>query len=231
MKGTVERAEMAGDPGRIRGDDGRSYVFRQLQVRNAARLQPGMRVDFFALGEDARDIHIEAPPPPPAARPAPETGILAPLTGKPAGNPWIYFVETLTVNYTRFTGRARRAEYWSYTLFWWLVTIAVLFLDGVMIALTSTSSPNASMVWFFYFSILWQLGTLLPNIAIVIRRLHDLDMSGWMYLIKAIDFVFFPFLGSIVLSILMLMDSKTEPNAHGPSPKYDQGRDVASVFS
>ena len=71
MKGTVTRPVMAGDAGEIRGDDGKTYVFTLAQVRHNAVPQPGERVDFIGLGEDARDIHVEEKPDavPPAAPP------------------------------------------------------------------------------------------------------------------------------------------------------------------
>lgn len=240
MKGIVERVELPGDPGRIRGEDGKLYTYRQSQVRTDELVRTGQRVDFISLGDEARDIYAvdtpaaPAPAPPALSEPASYTQAPGAYRAKPLANPpeglWTYFIDNLTKKYARFTGRARRTEYWAYTLFWWIITVAILFLDGIMMALTSASWSEGDVWWFFYFSILWQLGTLMPNIALVVRRLHDLNMSGWFYVIKAADFMF-PYIGTIVLFIFMLMDSKPEPNVHGPSPKYDQGQDVASVFS
>lgn len=240
MKGIVERVELPGDPGRIRGEDGRLYTYRQSQVRTDDPVRTGQRVDFISLGDEARDIYavdmpaVPAPAPAAPLQPAPYSQAVDAHRAKPLANPpeglWTYFIDSLTKKYARFTGRARRTEYWAYTLFWWMITVGLLVLDGVLMVLTSPSWSAGGVWWFFYLSILWQLGTLVPNIAIVVRRLHDLNMSGWLYLIKAADFVF-PYVGTIIVFIFMLMDSKPEPNAHGPSPKYDQGQDVASVFS
>lgn len=243
MKGIVERVELPGDPGLIRGEDGKTYRYSQSQVRSDEILTAGSRVDFISLGDEARDIYPVAggaagagtagPGPQPystaaGAAPAYRATVLPPAN--PRGNLWTYFTDGLTKKYAQFNGRARRAEYWGYTLFWWLITIGLLFLDSILLGLTAVLSANETPWWFFYLSILWQLGTLIPNIAIVVRRLHDQNMSGWLYLIKLADGFFF-YIGTIVIFVLTLMDSKPEPNVHGPSPKYDQERDVASVFS
>jgi len=255
VKGTVTRPVMAGDAGEIRGDDGKTYVFTLAQVRHNAVPQPGERVDFIGLGEDARDIHVEekpdavppaAPPrpdhaaPPPAAVPMPGSAprpVSEPAApqlpqpkppANPAGNLWTYFTDGLTKKYGEFNGRARRSEYWGYTLFWWVVTVILALIDLVILGLTTPTGGEP--FWFFYLSILWQLGTLVPNIAIVVRRLHDLDMSGWLYLIKGVDMIL-PYVGTIIVFIFTLMDSKPGRNQHGPSPKYDQDEKVAYEFS
>ena len=234
---------MPGDPGEIRGEDGKVYRYQQSQVRADDIFRAGQRVDFISLGEEARDIYpvegrtpdaataapLPAAPPVMAPPPPAYTSIIKP-PANPAAGAWTYFTGSLTRKYARFHGRARRAEYWSYTLFWWLFTVAALIVDGFILAVTEAERTAGFPFWFFYISILWQLGTLVPNIAIVVRRLHDLNMSGWFYLIKAADFIF-PYLGTIVIFIFTLMDSKPEPNRHGASPKYDQDRDVATVFS
>ncbi|MCA8899861.1 MAG: DUF805 domain-containing protein [Hyphomonas sp.] len=242
MKGTVERQELAGDPGQIRGDDGKLYHFMAAQVRNGAVLTAGDRVDFIGLGEDARDIHLDARTVPPPAevdigqvKPVyPAQGVPPAYAPKPpardAGSLWTYFMEGLTKKYAQFTGRARRSEYWGYTLFWWIATIGILILDSILLGLTSAMVGPGEAFWYFYLTIIWQLGTLIPNIAIVVRRLHDLNLSGWMYLLKLGDGII-PWAGSIAILICMLIDGKPEKNVHGTSPKYGQGDDVISVFS
>ncbi len=244
MKGTVERAELAGDPGLIRGEDGKLYRFQQPNVRSGATLRAGMGVDFIGLGEVARDIHALAPPAPPPQilRPLPvDTGTGAnqayAQTGAyrvtppalPAKNLWTYFIEGLTANYVKFTGRARRSEYWGYTLFWWIGTVLLLVIDSVILGITGATLTDGQVVWFFYLSILWQLGTVLPNIAIVVRRLHDIDVSGWVWLVKLIDFAL-P-IGTLIIFVMSLIDSKPEPNTHGVSPKYSVAEDTAAAFS
>ena len=57
MKGIVERPAMPGDPGEIRGEDGKVYRYQQSQVRADDIFRAGQRVDFISLGEEARDIY------------------------------------------------------------------------------------------------------------------------------------------------------------------------------
>ena len=89
----------------------------------------------------------------------------------------------------------------------------------------SGSSTNVDPVMFFEeFStvgwvvfgllILWWLFTLVPNIAVAIRRMHDQDKSGWMILLG-----FIPFVGGIILLVFMLLDGTRGPNRFGPDPK------------
>ena len=63
------------------------------------------------------------------------------------------------------------------------------------------------------FWVSWSLATLVPQIAITIRRLHDIGKSGWYYLIGLI-----PLVGGIILLVWMCQDS-TEDNQWGPNPK------------
>jgi len=66
----------------------------------------------------------------------------------------------------------------------------------------------------FSLLILWALITLIPNIAVTVRRLHDQDKSGWMFLL-----VFIPFVGGLILLVFMLLDGTRGPNRYGPDPK------------
>lgn len=61
---------------------------------------------------------------------------------------------------------------------------------------------------------LWWLATLLPNLAVIVRRMHDQDKSGWWFFIG-----FVPFIGGIWLLILYLTDGTPGPNQYGPDPK------------
>lgn len=96
-------------------------------------------------------------------------------------------------NYTNFSGRARRSEFWWWTLFAFLMGIlTVIPILGWLIA----------------------LAMLLPNLAMQVRRLHDTGHSGWWWFIGLI-----PIIGFIVLLIFYVTDSKPGPNQWGPNPK------------
>ncbi|MFN3726761.1 MAG: DUF805 domain-containing protein [Allosphingosinicella sp.] len=62
--------------------------------------------------------------------------------------------------------------------------------------------------------VLWSLFTLIPNIAVTIRRLHDQDKSGWMILLA-----FIPLVGGIILLVFMFLEGTRGPNRFGPDPK------------
>lgn len=224
MRGEVLKPVDDTGPGLILGEDGRRYTFRTERVHRRADLAAGTPVDFVSLGEEARDIYVLTRPamPPPAA--------LADAAYKPAVSTksdglFVYFLRTLTLNYFRFGGRARRAEYWGYTLFWLISLVFLLIADGFVSAIffgtDSLGEPNYVPV----LTILFYLYSIIPGIAVTIRRLHDQDITGWLYLIS-----FIPYIGPLIIFILMFFDSRPNPNKHGPSPKYGPAQ-MINVFT
>src|SRR5262245_32472664 len=89
-------------------------------------------------------------------------------------------------NYVTFSGRAIRSEFWFWFLFAVLVSIASGVVDLVLFSELELS-PISTLVG---------LAIFLPGLAVAIRRLHDLDRSGWWYLL-----VFVPIVGWIILLI------------------------------
>jgi|TARA_B110000014_G_scaffold257462_1_gene242086 uncharacterized membrane protein YhaH (DUF805 family) len=110
-------------------------------------------------------------------------------------------------NYADFNGRARRKEYWMFTLFNMIFSIVAMGLDNVLgIAMIETGyGPIYG---------LYTLAMLVPSLAVAVRRLHDVDKSGWMLLL-----VFIPIIGAIWLFVLMVTDSKPGQNDYGENPK------------
>lgn len=103
--------------------------------------------------------------------------------------------------YADFNGRARRKEYWMFTLINGLITGAVAAIDGVL---------GLNFVLYG----LYALAMIVPGVAVGIRRLHDVGKSGWMVLVALI-----PIAGPIWLFILLITDSQFGPNQYGPNPK------------
>jgi uncharacterized membrane protein YhaH (DUF805 family) len=101
--------------------------------------------------------------------------------------------------YATFSGRSSRSAYWWWILFYVLVVIVASVLDAAI-----GTGVIAILVW---------LGFFLPNLAVLVRRLHDTDRSGWWVLIGLI-----PLIGAIVLIVFACIDS-------GPPNKYGQGPD------
>lgn len=224
MRGEVLKADGASGPGLILGDDGKRYQFTAARVHKGAALREGAAVDFIALGEEARDIYALASVTTVPAVHNPEAAYVPAVATKSEGM-FKYFWRTITRNYFRFTGRARRAEYFSYNLVFICVLVALFIADtaisaryfGYVDGMGGSVWPILSGLFFLY--------CLVPGIAITVRRLHDQDMSGWLYLIN-----FLPYIGGLIIFILMFFNSRLQPNKHGQSPKYVAAQ-TAQVFS
>lgn len=111
-----------------------------------------------------------------------------------------WYLKVLKQHYADFNGRARRQEYWMYTLF----NIIALV---VLVILTKVSSI------FGILYAIYALGTLLPSLAVTVRRLHDIGKSGWFVLISLIPIV------SLYLIYLLVQDSQPGTNEYGANPK------------
>ncbi len=103
--------------------------------------------------------------------------------------------------YAVFSGRARRKEYWFFFLF---NLIASMVLSAVDVAVGTMG----------ILSIIYGLALLIPSIAVGVRRMHDIDRSGWWLLIA-----FVPFIGVIVLLVFALLPGTAGDNRFGPDPK------------
>ena len=103
-------------------------------------------------------------------------------------------------NYTNFDGRATRPEFWWFAGFVYIVGIVLYVVDLGLFGFPILSG------------ILW-LATLLPFIAVGIRRMHDTDKSGWFILTW-----FIPCVGWIIMIILAAQPGTPGPNQYGPPP-------------
>ena len=122
-------------------------------------------------------------------------------------------------NYVNFKGRTSRADFWWAMLGIFLLTFIIAFIAGLIFgvpeAATSYATPEEAMEFLkAYFTngyvitlIIWSLILLIPSIAICVRRLHDINKSGWWYLLNLV-----PYVGSIVLFIFYLLPSVNEGN-------------------
>jgi len=111
--------------------------------------------------------------------------------------------------YTDFGGRARRKEYWFFTLFNVLFTIVISVFD-VMFG-TIDMQTGVGLLGVVYMLLL-----LIPGTAVLVRRLHDTGRSAWWLLMFLI-----PLLGFVVLFIFLLLDSEDGENEYGPNPKTE----------
>jgi len=113
-------------------------------------------------------------------------------------------------NYANFKGRARRAEYWYFTLGSSLLIIP--FYIMAIVGFTNDSGSLAIIASAIY--VIVALGILIPSLAVVVRRLHDLNKSGWYYFIGLI-----PFIGGIILLVWLFTDGNRFTNNYGTDPK------------
>ena len=110
--------------------------------------------------------------------------------------------------YADFEGRARRTEYWMYTLVNFFVIITLALLDSLVGISFAEGMPYG------YLTLLYSLAVFIPSIAVTVRRLHDIGKSGWWYLVGLI-----PLIGGIWLLILFVTESMPQENEYGPVPE------------
>ncbi len=127
--------------------------------------------------------------------------------------------------YADFSGRSRRMEYWMFTLFNVLVLLGLGIVLGAIGYATGSFQGSTPPTFFIILLGIVALGYvavfLVPSIAVVVRRLHDRDMSGWWYLgiIVASMIPIVGTLASIALLVLMVLPGTPGPNRFGPDPK------------
>jgi uncharacterized membrane protein YhaH (DUF805 family) len=102
-------------------------------------------------------------------------------------------------NYVNFSDRACRSEFWFWILFYY-IALAVAAIIDVAIGIYALTG-------------LFELAVFLPTLAVAIRRLHDLDRTGWWILLN-----FIPLIGWIILLIWYCTKGTDGPNRFGPDP-------------
>jgi uncharacterized membrane protein YhaH (DUF805 family) len=135
-----------------------------------------------------------------------------PLWAPYYGAPFPAAVKRFFKKYATFSGRASRSEYW-----WWaLVSGVVGIVLNIIVSTGSTTTasgttPGPGAVFGYVLLAIWSLGTIVPSLALLVRRLHDSNKSGWMALLGLI-----PIAGGIILLVFALL---------GPNPagqRFDQ---------
>ncbi len=116
--------------------------------------------------------------------------------------------------YAVFSGRSRRKEYWYFVLFNIVVSIVLGWIDALLG--TRGSYAGAGLL-----SGIYGLAVIIPSLAVTVRRLHDIDRSGWWILINLI-----PLIGTIVLLVFAVSEGTPGTNRYGPNPKEGTARVV-----
>ena len=117
-----------------------------------------------------------------------------------------WYLEALK-KYAVFGGRSRRKEYWYFVLFSVIVSLVLSAIDALLGTLSS--STNVGLLGGIY-----GLAIIIPSIAVSVRRLHDIDRTGWWVLISLV-----PVIGAIVLLVFAVLDGTPGENRFGPNPK------------
>ncbi|MEW4218440.1 DUF805 domain-containing protein [Rossellomorea marisflavi] len=120
-----------------------------------------------------------------------------------------WFIKGLK-QYADFSGRARREEYWMFTLF--SIIFGFVFYSVILISLIIESMGLG--VFGILLAGIYYLAIFIPSLAVTVRRLHDMGRSGWWYFIS-----FVPFAGGIILIVFCCLDSENGNNQWGSNPK------------
>tara|TARA_B100000780_G_scaffold182067_1_gene127764 strand:+ start:226 stop:579 length:354 start_codon:yes stop_codon:yes gene_type:complete len=110
--------------------------------------------------------------------------------------------------YAVFSGRARRKEYWLFSVFYIGLIFVMMFTDVILGTYVIASG-------FGVLGSITVLGLLLPSISVLVRRLHDADKSGWWVLLGFVP------LGGLILLVFCCMDGTKGENRFGPDPKAE----------
>lgn len=124
--------------------------------------------------------------------------------------------------YADFSGRARPGEFWTFFLLNGALIISLAVPGGVFFKNTDVGN------FFFGLSGAMFLGTLIPFYAVATRRLHDTGRSGFWIFIK-----FIPYIGGLVLLILLALEGERGPNKYGKNPTgtLEKGQAELTRFS
>jgi uncharacterized membrane protein YhaH (DUF805 family)/cold shock CspA family protein len=234
MRGEVLHYDQAQGFGFVAGTDGNRYTFAREDLRGTAIPGKGTQIEFQPSGSQARDvfaIHAQVGAPQRAAAPAAAMSVpqfgrrgadqetpafngMAAVAGPASTGLWSYFWRAITTNYASFRARARRKEYWGYYLFWAIAAVALTAVGfGIDGALGRLDAGMEEPIAGFALPGLFVLGTLLPSIAVTIRRIHDLGLSGWFYLL-----ILLPYVGGLIILVFSLLPSQKHENKWGPVP-------------
>ncbi|OTG64836.1 DUF805 domain-containing protein [Acinetobacter silvestris] len=202
MKGAILDFSIQTNTGIISGDDQHRYSFTGIEWKASKPPTVGDRVDF-TIDDSGHALQIYT-----------TSGqnnalhniskqldqISDPNKHEEQFNPIDWFLKCLK-NYANFTGRARRKEFWFYVLIQFVILIIAQIIDSIL---------HLKMVIYS----ITALALFIPSIAVGVRRLHDINRSGWWYLIA-----FIPIIGAIFLIIWWATETKQENNQWGNPAK------------
>lgn len=211
MRGEVFQYDDQQGFGFINGADGKRYAFERKDLRRLVPIGKGTTVEFQVDAASAREIFVVRGVLPGAAA---QFGRDAVAAEPESTGLWSYFIRALTTNYANFSGRARRKEYWGYALFLMVMaSIVVAIAVSVDVNMGNLEVGDELPVITISAIGLLFLATLIPSIAITVRRQHDIGISGWFYLL-----ILVPSVGGLIIFVFTLIPSQRHDNKWGPIP-------------
>lgn len=127
-------------------------------------------------------------------------------------------------NYVNFKGRSSRADYWYVQLMNCIISLlfeVMLIPPAAYIISALVNNTDCATLQIITFACgialfaVWTITIFIPSLALLVRRLHDTGKSGWWYFIYYV-----PFVGSIILFVLMLIKGDENENKYGENPRY-----------
>lgn len=110
-------------------------------------------------------------------------------------------------NYAVFSGRARRKEFWMFTLFNAIFVFIAIIIDNI-------AGLNFEYETYGTVYLIYNLGVIIPSLAVSVRRLHDIGKSGYWLFVGLI-----PIVGAIWLIVLFAQEGDSYENEYGSNPK------------
>ncbi|WP_422055236.1 DUF805 domain-containing protein [Sphingomonas sp.] len=136
--------------------------------------------------------------------------------------PWRHYVD--------FSGRSTRTEFWLfYIVFYGLIAASFIVTDALFGRGLDDAAKGDEFSLAYVPLILWVLACLLPSIAVTVRRLHDSNKSGWMYLLTLV-----PYIGFIFFIVFGFLPGTRGENDYGFDPRLGEGApdfDAPEIFS
>jgi uncharacterized membrane protein YhaH (DUF805 family) len=133
---------------------------------------------------------------------------LVPLGIREDSDPLAEMKAALTSGYKDFSGRSTRSQFWTFHIF-----SLVLVLFGALPAVVTGNEVYSGLIM-----VPLLVGLFVPLLAITARRLHDTGRPAKLAFLALI-----PWLGALLLLVILMADSEPEINKWGPSPKYIYG--------
>ena len=115
-----------------------------------------------------------------------------------------YFILGLK-NWNKFNGRANRSEFWYFTLFYFIFGAIAYFIDVSFLGYDPSDITSIGVL-----QIAYNLVLLIPSFSVTIRRLHDINKSGWNLL-----WMLIPLLGAVYIIILNILKGTEGDNKYG----------------